>query len=473
MRFTRQSRPFLAVLYAAVLAAFSSPASAEDEPPAPLGTLVPRVICAGDDQQSYAVYLPPGYTPDRPWPIIYAFDPGARGLMPVEIFREAATRFGYIVAGSNNSRNGAWKIVKDAAQAMVADTHRRLNIDPRRRYTTGFSGGARAACVVAQAFKFTGVIACGAGLPESGLSGKPDFVYFGAAGIEDFNYSEVQDATRAWAGRKLPQRFAVFEGGHAWLPPRVATEAVAWLELQAMRSGLRPRDDAFIRTAFDQQMQAAAARSEPGQAYHDYGAIADDFAGLIDTAEPTAKAAALKRTKPVRRFLSEEKRLYRRDARWREQLEIAIAEACHPATNSGGADALAFMGGNDAMGGSPAFALAHGAGGDRFALLRETASDIQREDSGNPARCRALSRAFAWVHRARMAFDSGDVATAMVLFEAATILHPHAAEPYFAWARACALRNEKQLARELLQTALANGFNDRERLAQLEKTLAQ
>jgi dienelactone hydrolase len=473
MRLARQSRPLLAALYAAVLGAFSNPASAEDAPPAQLGTLVPRVVCGGDAQQSYAIYLPPGYTRDRPWPIIYGFDPGARGLMAVKIFREAAERFGYIVVASNNARNGSWKIIEDAARAMVTDTHRRLNIDPRRRYTTGFSGGARAASVVAQAFKFTGVIACGAGLPEGGLSGKTDFVYFGAAGFEDFNYSEVQDATRAWAGRKLPQRFAVFDGGHAWFPPRVATEAVAWLELQAMRAGLRPRDDAFIRTVFDQQMQAAATRSEPGQAYHDYCAIADDFAGLVDTAEPTDRAAALKKTKPVRRFLSEEKRLYRLDARWREQLEIAIAEACNPAAKFGATEAIAPMGGNDAMGGSPAFAMAQGESGDRFALLRETASDIQREDADNPARRRALSRAFAWVHRARTAFDSGDVGSAMILFEAATILHPQAAEPYFAWARACALRNEKKLAQQLLQTALANGFDDRERLAQLQQTLAQ
>lgn len=466
--------PVLLILGWTALLSLSSGLADADEPAATqLGALVPRVVCADDEQQSYAVYLPPGYTPDRAWPIIYAFDPGARGLMPVEIFHQAAARFGYIVAASNNSRNGPWKIVKDAAQAMVVDTHRRLNIDLRRRYSTGFSGGARAACAVAQAFKFTGVIACGAGFPDGGLSGKTNFAYFGATAVEDFNYSEVQDAIRAWTGRKLPQRFAVFEGGHAWFPPRVAMEAVAWLELQAMRAGLRPRDDAFVRTAFDQQMQAAATRSEPGQAYHDYCAIAEDFAGLLDTAEPAAKAEALKKTKPVRRFLSEEKRLYRLDARWREQLEIAISEACNPAAKFSGAEALPGMGGNDAMGGSPGSLTPRGDTGDRFALLRETATDIHREEAGNPARQRALSRAFAWVYRARMALDSGDAGTAMILFEAATILHPQAAEPYFAWARACAAQKDKKLARELLQTALANGFNDRERLAQLEQVLAQ
>lgn len=438
-----------------------------------LGTLRPNVVCAADRQQSYAVYLPADYTPDRPWPIIYAFDPGARGPVPVEIFRDAAERFGYIVAGSNNSRNGPWKIVEEAARAMVADTQRRFNIDRRRCYTTGFSGGARAACVVAQAFNFAGVIACGAGLPEGGLSRKANFVYFGAAGIEDFNYGEVQDATRAWAGRGRPQHFTVFAGGHAWFPAQVATASVVWIELQAMRTGLRARDDAFIRAGFDQQMQAATARSEPGQAFLDYVAIVADFAGLIDTAEPVARAAALKKTGSVRRFLSEEKRLYRRDARWREQLEVAIAEACTPAPRFGGAEALAAMEGSGAMGSSSPFAMTQGGLGDRFALLRETASDIQREDTDNPARRRALSRAFAWVHRARTAFERGDIGTAMILFEAATILHPQAAEPYFAWACACALQHEKKLARQLLQAALANGFNDRERLAQLEQTLAQ
>src|SRR3712207_1732929 len=51
-------------------------------------TVIERVVCAGDASQSYALYLPSNYTPARRWPIIYGFDPAARGRVPVELFRE-------------------------------------------------------------------------------------------------------------------------------------------------------------------------------------------------------------------------------------------------------------------------------------------------------------------------------------------------------------------------------------------------
>jgi hypothetical protein len=84
------------------LAFFSLRAQAQD---LPVGKIIERVVCLKDDSQSYALYLPPNYTTDRRWPVIYAFDPAARGLRPVERFKDAAEKYGYIIVGSNNSRN--------------------------------------------------------------------------------------------------------------------------------------------------------------------------------------------------------------------------------------------------------------------------------------------------------------------------------------------------------------------------------
>ncbi len=101
--------------------------------------------CAAKPDQSYALYLPSHYVPNKKWPIVYAFDPDARGEIPVKLMQDAAEHFGYIVVGSNNSRNGSWKMETEAAQAMWNDTHARFAIDDRRIYFAGFSGGARVA----------------------------------------------------------------------------------------------------------------------------------------------------------------------------------------------------------------------------------------------------------------------------------------------------------------------------------------
>src|SRR5690349_9997388 len=41
----------------------------------PRGQIVERIEALNDSSQSYALYLPSNYTPDRKWPILYAFDP--------------------------------------------------------------------------------------------------------------------------------------------------------------------------------------------------------------------------------------------------------------------------------------------------------------------------------------------------------------------------------------------------------------
>src|SRR4051794_8103192 len=86
----------------------------------PSGQIIPDVKCASDASQSYALYLPSNYTPDRTWPIIFGFDPGGRGQNAVDRYQAAAEKYGYIIAGSNNSRNGSSEVGK-AVNAMTSD----------------------------------------------------------------------------------------------------------------------------------------------------------------------------------------------------------------------------------------------------------------------------------------------------------------------------------------------------------------
>src|ERR1043165_3162252 len=145
-----------------VLLAYSTAYAITQTESIPRGQIVDRIVALSDSSQSYALYLPSNYTPNRKWPVLYAFDPGARGRVPVERFKEAAEKYGWIVLGSNNSRNGPWDVSVNAWNAMQTDTHQRFAIDDERLYATGFSGGARAAVRIAIACKcLAGVIASG------------------------------------------------------------------------------------------------------------------------------------------------------------------------------------------------------------------------------------------------------------------------------------------------------------------------
>jgi predicted peptidase len=140
----RISLKFLTVL-TILYALMSFVLYAQQDEKLPLNTVIEKVICRTDTSQSYALFLPPKYSPDKKWPIIYALDPGARGEVPVKLFQEAASLYGYIVVGSNNSQNGPWEPIIRAIKAIWEDTHSRFSIDEKRIYSAGFSGRGRAA----------------------------------------------------------------------------------------------------------------------------------------------------------------------------------------------------------------------------------------------------------------------------------------------------------------------------------------
>jgi dienelactone hydrolase len=279
----------------------------------PTGKIIESVTCRADTSFSYALYVPSSYDPKKKWPALFAFDPGARGLVPVERFKDAAETYGYIVAGSNNSRNGPWAPSAKAIQAMWNDVVERFAIDERRIYATGFSGGARVACRLGYSLKgqIAGVIACGAGFPPemAPARGMP-FVFFGTAGIEDFNYAEMRQLDRTLDALDVTHRVEIFEGGHGWAPTELCTRALEWMEVQAMKSALRARSEPLIDTLINKQVERARALEAAGsifQAHAAYSGIAEEFKGLREVAEFERKVAALKDAKEVRQALKLEK----------------------------------------------------------------------------------------------------------------------------------------------------------------------
>ncbi|MEY2878638.1 MAG: hypothetical protein RLZZ15_1018, partial [Verrucomicrobiota bacterium] len=265
-----------------------------------VGRVLEKVACTKNPEQTYALYVPSNYTADRAWPVIFCFDPGARGLEPVKRLQAAAEKFGYVVAGSLNSRNGPWDANAAAIQAMVADVNGHLRIDPKRIYAAGLSGGARVATQIALTGLAKGVIACSAGFPMGvdDIPQKIAFPVFGTAGTEDFNYAELRRLGHALDERKAVHRIVIFEGGHVWASAELLASAVEWLELQAMRAGTRPRDDEVIRAAW--QARVAALPTAAGERWLATKRLAAEFKGLMEVAELEAQAKAAGATPEVK-----------------------------------------------------------------------------------------------------------------------------------------------------------------------------
>jgi hypothetical protein len=254
------------------------------------------VVCESDPTQTYTLYLPSKYTPERTWPVIFAFDPGGRGRNPVERYEAAAEQYGYIVAGSNTSRNGL--PAGRAVQAMSGDVGARFNIDPKRMYTAGMSGGARVAMSIAlNSPRVAGVFASSAAYPDGELRKTLPFPVFATAGTEDFNHLEMRQFDRELT---TPHHLSIFEGGHIWLSSAMALEGVEWMEVQAMKAGLKPRDDNELDAILAKRIAAIAVARSDKDAFMALESLAADFKGLRDVSSFSTRAEALGKYKSVR-----------------------------------------------------------------------------------------------------------------------------------------------------------------------------
>jgi len=301
------------------------------------GKVIAKVICANNPDQSYALYLPTGYSTDRPLPILYVFDPAARGASAVEAVREAAEKYGYIVVASNNSRNGPQGGASDAVNAIFKDTHQRYAIDERRLHTAGLSGGARLATQVALFCKtcIAGVIANGAGFPVNvSPRGGMGFAYFLAIGNADFNFPEMVELRHQFERMHANYRIHVFDGPHDWAPPEVWMDSLRWMNLQAIRHGSLPKDTKEIQRIFQEELEETRAIESKGDsltAERNYESMVRDFDGLTDTAQVKARVADLKSSKAFKAAEKQEQIDLDRQARLTDQ---ASAQMQHISTNN-------------------------------------------------------------------------------------------------------------------------------------------
>jgi hypothetical protein len=232
------------------------------------GIIVDTIKCKSNPKFSYALYLPTNYSYVKKWPVIFVFDPAARGKVAVSGFVKAAEKLGYIIACSNNSRNQLPENeLSEAINSLFLDVESRFSIDIHRIYTSGFSGGSRVASMIALQNKIiSGVIACGAGFPgESDFGNIPSFSYIGLVGNRDMNYIEMCDLVKKMENLGMNIEIRIFNGGHTWPASDLLLEAVEWMELQAMNKGTKIKNPVFINAQFRKYTSKARSLLKNGK----------------------------------------------------------------------------------------------------------------------------------------------------------------------------------------------------------------
>jgi pimeloyl-ACP methyl ester carboxylesterase len=421
----------------------------------PTGQIIEKLDIANDASQSYALYLPTNYSPEKVWPVIYFFDPGARGNVPLLRFRAAAEKYGYVLAGSNNSKNGPGVPLESIFRNLWEDSHRRIQIDDGRVFTAGFSGGARVASRIAIGLKekVAGVIACSGGLPSQYVpSREMSFLFAATAGTEDFNNPEMVRLDRIFESLQKPHMLATFVGGHDWPPEAICLDVIEWLELESMKQGRLKRSDPFIDELYLRRLAHADKLLSEGDVYNAYlrySAFAADFAGLKDVSAVESKLPQFRNSKEVRSGIKLDKEIEERQARMTQRF-LQIRDSLRDAdTKVQGMTDLKFM----------------------IADLRRTSNSNTASSERTVSR-RLLSLFFVQAFEdANAAVYQKKFADAVASYSLCVQLQPENGRAYYNLARAYSLNRERKRAREALKSAIDKGFNDTAAIERLEKEL--
>lgn len=401
----------------------------------PLGQVVEKVACTAHPEITYALYLPAAYTPERMWPIVIALDAGKQALDPMEAFRETAERHGVIVVSSWDSQSDTDAAPTVAAvRAMWDDVHERFAIDDHRVYFAGYSGTVRLSCYLAanRPGAITGIIGASAGFPfDHRPTRDTQVLFFGTSGMHDFNYSELTALDVELDGLHLPHRVEFFEGGHEWMPPRLADEALDWMELHATKD---PQRIAALRDADLARAKALEASGELVDGARIYRSIERDY----DAAEASASATSIEALPEYGAKLKA-----RRRALDFEKATISRAEQilAREADDAAAIDQL------------------------HIAALRKEAAT---KDEHGLAAGRVLSilfgqTAFYQPHELKA---QKQYARALRYLRIAAAIRPESSRVHYNIAALCALSGDRRGALDELQRAVALGFRELDRLRQ-------
>jgi dienelactone hydrolase len=279
-----------------------------------IGKVYPKIFCAADSNQSYSLFLPSNYDKNTPSPVLILFDSHGDGLLPVNLFSTDASKSGFIVAGSNNSKNGMSMAQTTAIyRNLLADLTSRFNIEQKAIYLGGFSGGSRVAAAAAiTEGGVAGVVGCGAGFPNLNQKPQTTFSYLAVVGKQDFNLTEMMQLDESLEKAGYQHHLLLFDGIHQWPPKELIPEIFTWIRFDAMKQKSIPENRSEIDRFIEQNDKIAsdfAAQNKFPEQQEIYQKMVHYLSGLTDISPLLSEIKKLDNETSVGAFRQQQKEL--------------------------------------------------------------------------------------------------------------------------------------------------------------------
>ena len=217
------------------------------------GKIIDTVLVDKNTNESFSLYLPKIYDPSKLNPVVFIFEPMARGKTGIFPFIKASEEYGYILICSNDSKNGPYDKNYEIANKLFNKVFSTFNIDEKRIYTSGFSGGSRLASSIAiLTNQIQGVIACGAGFESKDgiVATRQNFSYAAIVGDRDMNYQEMINTKNFLNKFKVSNELFIFDIKHQWPTQDQILKAFDWLQLEAIEKNILPVENEQIKKIY-------------------------------------------------------------------------------------------------------------------------------------------------------------------------------------------------------------------------------
>lgn len=268
---------FILLLFYCSISVFSQEKNFE------IGKIIDTVLVDKYSNESFSLYLPTNYDPSKLSPVVFIFEPGARGKIGIYPFIKVSEEYGYILICSNDSRNGPYNKNFEITNRLFNKVFSIFNINEKRIYTSGFSGGSRLASSIALLTnQIQGVIACGAGFESQDriVTTNPNFSYAAIVGDKDMNYQEMINTKNLLNKFNVSNELFVFDIKHQWPTQDQILRAYDWLQLEAYKKNILPKNYNQIKKNYETYFNAAEkfeSENELIHAFDEYQRIIRNF----------------------------------------------------------------------------------------------------------------------------------------------------------------------------------------------------
>jgi len=191
----------------------------EDNPMQPIseaGVVIQSVPVNHAPSDSFSIYLPKTFDSSNKTPLMVFFDPHGESLKVLNLYKDLANKYGYIIACSKTAFNSLPQAQGIAsANNLLADFKKRYRLDESRIILSGFSGAAKIAIEVGCTNSdVDGIVYSGSVTQWSNLNHPVCFL--GIAGKADMNYTDLVSFHQSQNLVNEPHYMIEWNGKHEW-----------------------------------------------------------------------------------------------------------------------------------------------------------------------------------------------------------------------------------------------------------------